>query len=65
LWVIIKSVASFSLTQRTEKKVPSKKLYQMTTKSPEHKPNVHKKYRHLPFQDTPKFTQNGIFGLKI
>jgi hypothetical protein len=22
-------------------------------------------YQHLPLQDPPKFTQNGIFGLKI
>jgi hypothetical protein len=22
-------------------------------------------YQHLPLQDPPKFTQNGLFGLKI
>jgi hypothetical protein len=26
---------------------------------------VMKIYQHLPLQDPPKFTQNGIFGLKI
>jgi hypothetical protein len=28
-------------------------------------PNGHKIYHHLSLQDTPKFTQIGIFGLKI
>jgi hypothetical protein len=28
-------------------------------------PNIHKIYQHLPLQDPPKFTQIGIFGLKI
>jgi hypothetical protein len=30
-----------------------------------HRPNGHKIYQHLSFQDPPKFPQNGIFGLKI
>jgi hypothetical protein len=29
------------------------------------RPNGHKMYQHLPSQDPPKFTQNGILGLKI
>jgi hypothetical protein len=28
------------------------------------RPNGHKLYQHLPSQHPPKFTQNGIFGLK-
>jgi hypothetical protein len=28
-------------------------------------PNGHKIYQNLPMQDTPKFTQIGLFGLKI
>jgi hypothetical protein len=28
-------------------------------------PNDHKIYQYLPLQDPPKFTQTGIFGLKI
>jgi hypothetical protein len=28
-------------------------------------PNGHKIYQHVPLQDPPKFTQNGIFGLKL
>jgi hypothetical protein len=28
-------------------------------------PNVHKIYQHLQLRDPPKFTQNGIFGVKI
>jgi hypothetical protein len=28
-------------------------------------PNVYKIYRHLPLQDSPKFTQTVFFGLKI
>jgi hypothetical protein len=35
------------------------------TKRPQYRPNVHKIYQHLPLQDPPKFTQIGIFGLKI
>jgi hypothetical protein len=34
------------------------KIYQI-------RPNGHKMYQHLPLQDPPKFTQIGIFGLKI
>jgi predicted secreted protein len=29
------------------------------------RPKGHKIYQHLPLQDPPKFTQIGIFGLKI
>jgi hypothetical protein len=38
------------------------KIYQMTTKCI---PNGHKMYQHLSLQDPPKFTQIGIFGLKM
>jgi hypothetical protein len=34
-------------------------------KWPGNGPNVYKIYQHLQLQDPPKFTQNGIFGLKI
>jgi hypothetical protein len=43
-------------------------MYQRVTKCtkwPQSKPNGHKIYQHLPWQDTPKLTQIGIFGLKI
>jgi hypothetical protein len=33
-------------------------------KRPQNGPSVHKKYRHLPLQGPPKFTQIWIFGLK-
>jgi hypothetical protein len=32
---------------------------------PSNRQNGDEKYRHLPLQDVPKFTQIGIFGLKI
>jgi hypothetical protein len=35
------------------------------TKWLENIPNGHKIYQHFPLQDTPKYTQIGIFGLKI
>jgi hypothetical protein len=35
------------------------------TKWPENIPNGHKISQHFPLQDPPKFTQIGIFGLKI
>jgi hypothetical protein len=35
------------------------------TKSPENLPNGHKICQQFPLQDPPKFTQIGIFGLKI
>jgi hypothetical protein len=44
------------------------KIYQSAinfTKWPENSPNGHKVYQRLPSQDHPKFTQIGIFGLKI
>jgi hypothetical protein len=34
------------------------------TKLPQHAPNGHKIYQHLPLQDPPKFNQIGILGLK-
>jgi hypothetical protein len=43
---------------RTIPNVP--KIEQITVNGP----SVHKKNHHLPLQDTPKFTQNCIFGLK-
>jgi hypothetical protein len=44
------------------------KIYYLTTKCtkwPYYLSIGHKIYQHLPFQDPPKFTQNGIFGLKM
>jgi hypothetical protein len=35
------------------------------TKWPQYRPSEHKIYLHLPFQDPQKFSQIGIFGLKI
>jgi hypothetical protein len=40
------------------------KMYQIT-KWLKLIPNGHKIYQHLSLQDTPKFTQSWIFGLKI
>jgi hypothetical protein len=40
------------------KNIPNTKLLQNI-------PNCSKIYQHLPWQDPPKFTQIGIFGLKI
>jgi hypothetical protein len=43
------------------------KIQQMITnctKRPFITPNGHKIYQHFQFQDLPKFTQIGIFGLK-
>jgi hypothetical protein len=42
--------------------VPSDQKY---TKWQQNRPNGFRIYQHLPLQDTPKFTQNVIFGLKI
>jgi hypothetical protein len=45
-----------------------RKIYQMAikyTKWQLNRPNGHKIYQHLSLQDTAKFTQIGIFGLKI
>jgi hypothetical protein len=44
------------------------KIYQSAlkyTKWPENGPNGHKIYKHRQLQDPPKFTQIGIFGLKV
>jgi hypothetical protein len=44
------------------------KIYQMSTKYtkwPEIGLNGPKIYQHFPMQNLPKFTQIGIFGLKI
>jgi hypothetical protein len=51
------------------------KIYQMATKYTkwlqkytkwlQNIPNGHKIYQHLPLQDPTKFTQLGIFSLKI
>jgi hypothetical protein len=35
------------------------------TKWPQNIPNGHKTYQHFPFTGPPKFTQIGIFALKI
>jgi hypothetical protein len=44
-------------------------VYQMATNIPKDRkvgrPNCFKIYQHLQLQDPPKFTQIGIFGLKI
>jgi hypothetical protein len=43
-------------------------MYQVAikyTKSKQNRSKGHKVCTHLPFQDSPKFTQSGIFGLKI
>jgi hypothetical protein len=44
-------------------------IYQMATKIPNGRkigrPNGHKMYTHLPLQDPRKFSQIGIFGLKL
>jgi hypothetical protein len=37
----------------------------MAIKCQENWPNGHKIYRHLPLQDPPRFTQIGVWGLKI
>jgi hypothetical protein len=34
-------------------------------KWPKNIPKGHRTYQHFPWQDPPKFTQVGIFGLKI
>jgi hypothetical protein len=44
------------------------KIYQLATKYTKwdkNRPNGRKIYQHLELQDNPKFTQSGIFGLKI
>jgi predicted secreted protein len=44
------------------------KIFKMATKYTKwqlNRPKGHKIYQHLPLQDPPKFTQIGIFGLKI
>jgi hypothetical protein len=41
------------------------KIPQTIPKRPFIIPNDRKVYQHLPFQGPPKFTQIGIFGLKI
>jgi hypothetical protein len=64
-------VARFLLVRdtKTGKNVHNEhKLYQMIIKYPKCPLNVqdgHKIYQHFPNQGTPKFTQIGIFGLKI
>jgi hypothetical protein len=67
---VLNRVARFffvNITQ-TEKNVPNKhKTYQMVMKYPKclyNIPNGHKIYQHFPIWGPPKFTQNGIFGLK-
>jgi hypothetical protein len=44
------------------------KMYQMAidfTNRIKNIPNGHKTYQHLPLQDPPKFTPNGMFGFKL
>jgi hypothetical protein len=40
-------------------------MYQMNKKYPWYIPNFHKIYQHFPILGLQKFTQIGIFGLKI
>jgi general stress protein 26 len=57
-------VARFFLVQHTK----TGKIYHITIKHTEwtqNLPNGHKIYQHLSLQDPTKFTQIGIFGLKI
>jgi hypothetical protein len=63
-----KQVCQIFMVQHTKtgKNIPSdNKISQIATKWTENLPNGHKIYQHLPLQDTPKFTQIRIFGLKI
>jgi hypothetical protein len=56
-------------TNQIGKNVPNDhKLYQTAitfSKWPLNIPHGHKIYQHFPFQCSPKFTQIGIFGLKL
>jgi hypothetical protein len=57
-------VARFFMVQRTK----TGKIYQMTSKHttwPYNRPNGLKIHQYLLLQDDPKFTEIGIFGLKI
>jgi hypothetical protein len=47
---------------RNRKNISSEQKY---TKRPQNRPNCHKIYQHIQFQGPPKFSQIGIFGLKI
>jgi hypothetical protein len=68
-------VARFFLLQHTKTggNIPDDQkytiqVYQMAInyiKCPENLPNSHKIYQHCSLQDPPKFTQIGIFGLRI
>jgi hypothetical protein len=58
-------VARVFLVQHTKAGKIYTKLQQKYTKCPYNRLNGHKIYQHLPLQDHPKFTQVGIFGLKI
>jgi hypothetical protein len=64
-------VARFFLAQctKTVKNIPNyHHIYQMSIKYfkwPYNRPNVYNMYQHLPLQDPPKFTESGIFGMKI
>jgi hypothetical protein len=42
--------------------VPKREKYK---KRPQTTPNGHKIYQHFPFKGPPKYTQIGIFGLKV
>jgi hypothetical protein len=53
-----------TIYQNGEKKPNYHKIYKTTIKLNGSKID-HKIYQHLPLQDPPKFTQFGIFGLKI
>jgi hypothetical protein len=64
-------VARFFVVQHTKsgKNIPKgHKIYLMVTKYTEwtlNRPNKHKIYKHCPLQDLQKFTQTGIFVLKM
>jgi hypothetical protein len=51
-------------TDKTTKYIKWPLKYKMVVKFVP-RPNSHKIYQHLSQQDTPKFTQIGIFGLKL
>jgi hypothetical protein len=60
---------SWYMIPKQEKNVPNEqKIYQMVTEyplSPLNTTDGHKIQQHFPIYGTPKFTEIGIFGLKI
>jgi hypothetical protein len=60
---------SWYMVPQPEKNVPNKhKMYHMVIKYPKCPINIsngHTIFKHFPIKGLPKFTQIGIFGLKI